>query len=673
MKIRLRKTQSETNRSNRAGHRAITLRQCADPKRRIRYESKPANWLRHYLGAAFPLPFSPIHHGIIESGLYNIENGGNMIAVCPRGYGKTTVLCGLMFYAVVTQRLLFPAIIPATGPDAKKILKALQTWLCYVEPLAADYPEYTQVFNYSRGSSQRLASTTYEHTGDVTGASIQLQDGVITLPAGLGFYGCRTITGAIRGLFATSTTGAIVRPDFALLDDPQTRESANSETQTQTRVETIDGDVAGMAGPNKALPVFQASTFINTHDLTTHYAQHDNYEHQVFSLVDGLPSADSEQMKEWEKYNDVRLEGNAKKDRGKSARKYFREHRKALCDGWTVAWKHCVKPERNEVDAYHNALNEYFILGRASFMAEKQGTPEIVEDTALYDLTPSKVLSCLNGLERRTKHPEGRYVTVGIDVNWRNWGLSWALLHTQTDMGGHIMDWGVYPGGGRALWQDGDTVTPEEAMYSGVLDLVRQLRDRLGSLEINAVGVDVGYAASTVYRAVAQANRESPFLVVAMKGFPANKYRRPAAANLLLKKGDECHKQIGNLGTVCGFNSHAWHFRMQTAFLKAPGSSASLALWGLDPVPHRTLAQHVCAEKLAGMKENPATGQVEYNWTYRPERNDLGDAVVMAMVAANLEGARYDDRHAKAQAGETSEGNGGIIRIGNSGKWGRRR
>lgn len=651
------KADAQRKSDDRRADRALVRLQCENPKRRSRYERTPWKWLRHYMVESFPLPFSKIHHDIIDSGMYQINHGGNMVVICPRGFGKTAILCGVMFLSVLRGQLRFPAIVTATGPDSKKILKLVLNWLCYNPRLLADYPEFVQPFNAARGSSQRIASATWADTHQVTGASVQRMDGFVSLPDGLGFFGCRSITGAIKGLFAVAPDGAIVRPDMAFLDDPQTRESANSATQTTTRIETIDGDVAGMAGPAKAMSIFMANTFINNSDMAAHYTQDPNYEHKVFSLVDNMPEKDSDQLKLWEEYNEVRLDGNGKKDAGKAARRFFNRNRKALCDGWAPAWRQAVKPERNEVDAWHSAINEYCILGRGPFLAEKQGTPETGVDASLYEITPSIVLSSLNGLQHREPHPDGQYLTIGIDVNWDHWGLSWVVLHTQTDMGGHVIDSGVYTGPGGALWDKTMEITPEEAIRQGIGALTRQLVTRYNdTIGIDCVSVDGNKWTTTVHRAVAQLNRTLPCKISVNRGNSWKHYKKPSLVKGFIRGRDECHREKGRYGKQAVFNSSCWHMRMQMAWLQAPGAKASLALWGNAAPPHRTLASHVCAETLKGMVEHADTGITEYAWQHTVgEHNDLGDAIVMAMVAANIEGADYDDRTQDTETEKTEK------------------
>ena len=47
------------------------------------------------------------------------------------------------------------------------------------------------------------------------------------------------VTGALRGQSQTLATGEVIRPELVILDDPQTRESAMSPSQSAERVAII--------------------------------------------------------------------------------------------------------------------------------------------------------------------------------------------------------------------------------------------------------------------------------------------------------------------------------------------------------------------------------------------------------------------------------------------------
>ncbi|HUT56537.1 MAG TPA: hypothetical protein VNA25_01540 [Phycisphaerae bacterium] len=68
--------------------------------------------------------------------------------------------------------------------------------------------------------------------------------------------------GNIRGQKHKLADGHVVRPDLAIIDDPQTTESAWSESQSARREALLAGDVLGMAGPGKKIAAILCATVI---------------------------------------------------------------------------------------------------------------------------------------------------------------------------------------------------------------------------------------------------------------------------------------------------------------------------------------------------------------------------------------------------------------------------
>ena len=74
---------NETRRKRRAAASAIERRKCANRRRRARLEAAPADWLRYYLHAAFPLPFGDVHLRMIEAAARAVETGSGWRAPPP--------------------------------------------------------------------------------------------------------------------------------------------------------------------------------------------------------------------------------------------------------------------------------------------------------------------------------------------------------------------------------------------------------------------------------------------------------------------------------------------------------------------------------------------------------------------------------------------------------------
>src|SRR6185436_19282947 len=59
------------------------------------------------------------------------------------------------------------------------------------------------------------------------------------------------LTGNIRGAMFVRPDGSSIRPTLAIIDDPQTDQSARSLTQVHERLAIVNGAINGLAGPGK--------------------------------------------------------------------------------------------------------------------------------------------------------------------------------------------------------------------------------------------------------------------------------------------------------------------------------------------------------------------------------------------------------------------------------------
>ena len=81
----------------------------------------------------------------------------------------------------------------------------------------------------------------------------------------------------IRGQNHACADGQVVRPQLVLIDDPQTSESAWSESQSTHREGILAGDVLGMAGPGKKIAGLMACTAIKPGDMADFILNRDKH------------------------------------------------------------------------------------------------------------------------------------------------------------------------------------------------------------------------------------------------------------------------------------------------------------------------------------------------------------------------------------------------------------
>src|SRR5882724_8472261 len=79
----------------------------------------------------------------------------------------------------------------------------------------------------------------------------------------------------VRGQNHSLADGTIIRPRLAIVDDPQTTESAWSASQCRQREAIFNIDVLGMAGPGQKIAALVCCTVIRPDDLADNLLDRD--------------------------------------------------------------------------------------------------------------------------------------------------------------------------------------------------------------------------------------------------------------------------------------------------------------------------------------------------------------------------------------------------------------
>ena len=626
------KRQVEANAAYRAAKRTLERRECKDPARRTRLEKSTEGWLRFYLENAFPKPFGDVHRPMIESAEKAFKQGGKNLNIAPRGTGKTTVFAGYTLKLALTGQAPFPAYLPWDAKGVKKMLRFWKNALCFNERIAADYPEVAVPFVASRGSSQKCNSLVWEDTGKETGARIAVSDGMIVFPDSLGVIGSATINGNPRGLNHTTPDGRVLRPSFALVDDAQSKEVAKSPRQVQDTIEVIDTDVAGMAGPDKRMPIFLLGTVICRDDVVDRYAKSRDWHCVRIPQVVKWPEATDL----WDKF------GELIKDRKEDeALAYYNENRMVLDKGGEVSWEERYDSGRGEPNALYSAMRDYYFMGASAFMAERQGEPLDVV-TSQYVITPEII--CEKAIETPRLHLPDDSTVFGGHVDVNRAGLHWCLTAFNQQMTGHVVAYGKHAGpNGRELWEKN---APDQTRKTAIFRALATLFGELGNAKIYHRGaaimpglmlVDAGYESRTVHRFVEVTRL--PFPLRPAIGRAAQKYRVSPSC-LIGRPMEECHVQRPN-DARCPyvmFNADYWREIAQRAFLGAVGEPGGCTLHAVkNKKAHVPFAEHVVAERLA-QKYATEYGW-RWEWVHRPGTHwDWCEALTGSWGAAALLG-----------------------------------
>ena len=606
-------------------------------RKREKYQADTPRWLRHYFPGIYRLPFGTVHHEIIEATDYTINNAGRCVVAAPRGTGKSYVLDGVAFKAVIEGRVRFPVVIPW---DTKGLKKALSFWkkaLCFNPLLAHDYSEWCAPFVACRGSSQKCLTYTDADENPI-GARLLMSEGMIVLPGSRGVIGGATINGNPLGMNYTTDSGEGLRPDLILIDDPQDRDTAMSPTQIKSTIELIDFDISGMAGPDTAMPMLMACTVKQRDDVAEHYLDGGAWRPvRVPQIVKWPKNRDK-----WDDWNAVRQSGEESKDGDKSARDYYRKHAAALKDGMEVSWDdRYVHKSTDSVpaqpDAFYSAMYDFYAMGESAFMAERQNEP-MVADASQYELNTATVCAHTIPLPR-LQLPEFVTIFTGhVDINRA--GLHWCVAGFGQDMTGHAPAYGKWPKRG-VLWdKNAPELVRKQAIFKGLGDLCAEIAatqfTKAGEkVRLSALLVDRGYEPDVVHKFAAAS--AYPFQIVPARGYAGHKYA-PRKAQLVGRPMEGCHVTKSQYGDFLAFNADMWRETAQRAFLAEPGAPGGFTLFdGGAARYHMPFAEHVVAERLVNKYETDMG--LRWEFVHRPGALwDWGDALTGCWVGAAAAG-----------------------------------
>ena len=629
---------NETRRQRRAAASLIERRKCSNPKRRAMLEASPAEWLRHYLHAAFPLPFGDVHLRMIEAAARAVETGSGMACAAPRGTGKSTVLWGVALWALLSGRCRFPVVAGWAHAAARRMLKKWISTLAENARIQADYPEATAPFEESTHAN-RLKHTAWADNGEATGADVQTGGGTVVLPSGLGALGAVSISGNTRGLSVGLPDGSTARPDVLFLDDPQSKEVAESPKLARAAVEKIEGDLFSVAGPDSRLSIMVACTVASSGDVAEHFLSHPDFEGvrvgQVVRWPDGWEADTSPTRALWDEWNKARVAGLANHDGGKAARAFYAAHAAEMTAGMAISWPERFDRRRGDPDAFFAAMLDFYRLGERAFMAERQNEPLATGEASVFELPHNHVAGKVSGLARRVA-PEGAVGLVGmVDLNAD--GARWALATCTNAAALSVVDYGTYPGGGRMLVEAGES----EAVaimrgLSGLDAVLRGVAVMQGEkqMPLDLLLLDSGWNMQAVFDWLAGPGRTSPLPWFASRGWGSRNYR-PGGKSTIGRPGDGWHvADWQHKGRVVVHDADLWRYRQQKAWLLPVGAPESLSLFGTPGTRHDHFADGVVAERLVAYVQTDA-GPL-YKWQATPGlRNDWGDVATGLCVAAN--------------------------------------
>jgi hypothetical protein len=596
---------------------------CRDPARRERAEQDLEFGLRSYFPHVFPLPFCRDHRRYITRIEEAMRDGGLHAFSMQRGGGKTQISSRSGILGLCSGKRRFGLLLGATLPLTLRITRHVKQELTGNELLAEDYPEVCYPFIRLENKASRAAGQVWE--GQPTGIQ-WASDGVVfaTIPpsqvGGSALY-TRSITGAIKGLSHLLSSGEVIRPDFVLLDDVQTRTSAKSLLATENRIATIEGDVLGLAGHNKSIAAVMAVTPIFENDLAEVYldrTKKPEWRGERSKMVYSFPKREDL----WDRYRTIADEARQTDGDQQAATAFYAEHRAEMDAGAELAWPEMF-PE-GKLSALQHAMDLKF-RDPVSFAAEYQGEPLKTAIAPGLMLTRDEIARKTNGLDMGIVPAWASLLTAFVDVH--DALLYYAVAAFSRDYTAALIEYGTFPPQNRR-WFTLSDAAPTMAEYLGktrpdlkgaapksliaaALDIMLPwLRDRTWlkadttPLALSHIMVDTGYEGDVVKAAIRRLKLPPVILPLVMpsRGVGLGATKKPFA--LYTKKpGDVVgwhwrapKPNPGELRTVEIDTNHFKRFLHQQLAMavERPGS---FSFWGDKHTDHGLLADQLTAEK----------------------------------------------------------------------------
>ena len=610
-----------------------------------------------YFPNRFPLKWGTHHIKYLDRCDRIVRYGGSHAIAMPRGDGKTTGVEPVPIFAACGGWHLYSFIVGNSEPKAKEMLDSIKIELMYNELLLEDFPEICYPIKALEGQVRRAGGQL--HHGTPT--EIKWGPDEIKLPVIPGSKGSGAtikvagIEGNIRGAVKTLPNGNRIRPTLAIVDDPQTDESARSPSQCEYRHQLLTGAIGGLAGAGSSMSIIVPCTIIRPGDLSCRILdrkQSPDFTGEITSMVEKFPT----NMDLWEEYGRIRAESLDQREDISLATEFYAANRAAMDAGAEVAWEERYDRSK-EISALQSAMNLMF-KDRRAFFAEfqNQPLPDIVPDATM--LSAQEIATKTNAYTRGIVPSTATTLTAHIDVQGSL--LFFAVCAFEADFTGYLIDYGAYPRQTAQYYtlttakRTFQTVWPdlglEGRIYSALSELIDQRLsegykiDGGGEATLDRILIDAAWGNST--DTVHKFSRESPSRAtllpvygryVGASSMPMNEYTR--------KKGERVghnwriptvsKKRVIRHGI---YDTNYWksfvHSRLSTP-IGEPGSFSLHALEGNQS--HDMISEHLTAEQRIPT-EGRGRRVDEWKLTDRSRDNHIFDNVVGCFVAASMGG-----------------------------------
>lgn len=642
--------------------------------------------LHKFLVECFPestgqKPFGPGQVQAIQTIESVILHGGRVVQAFPRGYCKTDISLRAAIWAVTYGHRRFVPIIGASRTAASDVIDAIKKELSENDILHEMFPEICYPIRSLEGKPQRCASQTCG--GKLT--YVRWTADKIVLPTIEGSQASGSILmvrpmKSCRGMKHTTPDGKSLRPDFFLIDDPQTDETAASKDLCRKIINTIFKTVLLLGGHKVKLSGVVNCTVIEPDDAAEALLKHPSWQAIRYKMILAWSEAhESHWLGEYARLltNYERGDKDGQLRARQAALKYYKKNRKVMDKGAQVAWEWgyaFADPEACEISAIQHAYNMLIELGPDAFASECQNEPPKVDDGSSELLSLEQICGKANGIERRVVPSWAQHVVGFVDPNKPL--LYYGILAAGEGFRASLIDWGAWPEQKKLRFAMRDARPNIEDLYKGKFDesmLRRALEDLADAIDVEyhredgavirmewlLTDANWGQYTDVVYE-WARASKHASILLPSHGTFVGAgsrdwNDRKPEEGEI-----NGPHWRIPNIRKSKKpwrhiiFDTNWWKDFVHARLRAAVGAAGSIELFGGKPDRHVLLAEHLRAEKCNRMTSK-LTGRTVNHWELPKNNpdNHIFDVVVGCCVAASRAGVRLDGQRARKQERKT--------------------
>ena len=641
---------------------------CKNPVRRRKCLASFALFCVTYFPEIFYLKWSKDLLKVVAKIERVVVDHDKLAVAMPRGSGKSCLVRCAILWAILSGRHKYAMLIGATAPQGTDAIVWFKKALTENEGLYEDFPRVCFPIRLLENEPRRCLGQRY--MGKKTNIRWGADKIVLpTIPKSLSsafIIEATSLEGQVRGAWVAMPDGSIARPTLAMCDDPQTAEVARSQGptgQVPYRLQTIQRDVQGLAGPDQQTAILVPCTVICPGDLADQLLNRKKFPDYRGERTKRLYSWPTNKGL-WEQYRELRESALQADQPLDEATEFYRAHkstcglpmdaprpscgtcpRRAECMdcGAVVDWAERLDDPRN-LSAVQAAMHAFYKYGAAGFAAEFQNEPLQPEN---FGRMPSadEIAQKANGYPRGTVPDKAIHLTAFIDPG--DDYLTWLVCAWEQSFTGAVIDYGTWPDQGpdfskatacHPLSAKYPGTAKEGAILAGLKDLLTLLLARQfpqgfqPPRQISLCLVDTGYKPDVVHaalRIVSQAAAKSS----RGRGITAGKiqfddYKRDRCREM----GQHWWVPKDSPHSVMQIDTNYWKTFVHSRIATAAGDPGALTLFG-KPESHALLASHILAEYYTLPKTEKDVPVQEWH-QHVGRDNEFFDCLVGASAAA---------------------------------------